>query len=81
VVGLDWRVNLSDAIKAYPKQIFQGNLDPCALYSSPEQIAAKARALKAQVGARPHVYNLGHGILPDIDPAHARAFVDAIHEG
>jgi uroporphyrinogen decarboxylase len=80
VLGLDWRVNLGDAIRAYPKQIFQGNLDPCALYASPDQIRAKARALKAEVGNRPHVFNLGHGILPDISPDHARAFVDAIHE-
>jgi uroporphyrinogen decarboxylase len=80
VVGLDWRVNLGDALRAYPKQVFQGNLDPCALYASPAQIAQKVKGLKGQVGARAHVYNLGHGILPDIDPAHARAFVDAVHE-
>ena len=79
VVGLDWRINLSDALRAYPKQIFQGNMDPCMLYSSPAQIAAKVKAMKAEVGARAHVYNLGHGILPDISPDHARAFVDAVH--
>jgi uroporphyrinogen decarboxylase len=80
VVGLDWRVNLTDAVKAYPKQIFQGNLDPCALYAPKEIIRQKVKALKAQVAGRPHVFNLGHGILPDIDPDHARAFVDAVHE-
>jgi uroporphyrinogen decarboxylase len=80
VVGLDWRVNLADAIKAYPKQVFQGNLDPCALYAPPEVIRGKVKALKAQVGGRPHIYNLGHGILPDINPDHARAFVQAVHE-
>jgi uroporphyrinogen decarboxylase len=81
VLGLDWRVNLDEALRAYPAQIFQGNLDPCALYGSPEQIAAKVKAMKTQVGARAHIYNLGHGILPDIKPEHARAFVDAVHEG
>ncbi len=80
VLGLDWRADMAAALKAYPKQVFQGNLDPCALYGSPAQIAEKTRALKSLVGARPHVFNLGHGILPDIDPAHARAFVDAVHE-
>lgn len=79
VVGLDWRVNLSDAIKAYPGQVFQGNLDPCALYASPAQIRARTEALKVQAAGRPHVFNLGHGILPDIDPEHARAFVRAVH--
>ncbi|HKP96777.1 MAG TPA: uroporphyrinogen decarboxylase [Fibrobacteria bacterium] len=80
VVGLDWRVNLGDALRAYPGQIFQGNLDPCALYGSPAQIAAKVKALKAEVGSRAHIYNLGHGILPDVSPDHARAFVEAVHE-
>jgi uroporphyrinogen decarboxylase len=80
VVGLDWRVNLADAIKAYPKQVFQGNLDPCALYAPAEVIREKVKALKAQVAGRPHIFNLGHGILPDIDPDHARAFVQAVHE-
>ena len=80
VVGLDWRVNLADAAKAYPKQVFQGNLDPCALYAPPEKIREKVKALKAQVTGRPHVFNLGHGILPDIDPDHARAFVQAVHD-
>ncbi|MEO6098214.1 MAG: uroporphyrinogen decarboxylase [Fibrobacteria bacterium] len=80
VLGLDWRVNLGEVLKAYPNQVFQGNMDPCHLYSSPAQIAAKVKAMKTEVGARAHVYNLGHGILPDISPAHARAFVDAVHE-
>jgi uroporphyrinogen decarboxylase len=80
VLGLDWRVNLGEVLKAYPNQIFQGNMDPCHLYSSPAQIAAKVKAMKAEVGSRAHVYNLGHGILPDISPDHARAFVDAVHE-
>ncbi len=80
VLGLDWRIDLGDALRAYPEQIFQGNLDPCALYASPQQIAARVKALKAEVGGRAHIYNLGHGILPDIPPDHARAFVDAVHE-
>jgi uroporphyrinogen decarboxylase len=80
VLGLDWRVNLGDALRDYPKQIFQGNMDPCALYGSPAQIAAKVKAMKAEVGGRAHIYNLGHGILPDISPDHARAFVAAVHE-
>lgn len=79
VVGLDWRVNLSDAVKAYPKQVFQGNLDPCALYAPPEVIREKVKSMKDQVAGRPHVFNLGHGILPDIDPDHAREFVRAVH--
>jgi uroporphyrinogen decarboxylase len=79
VVGLDWRIQLETAFAAHPRQVYQGNLDPCYLYSSPEAIAAKVKAMKALVGARPHVYNLGHGILPDIPVENARAFVQAVH--
>jgi uroporphyrinogen decarboxylase len=79
VVGLDWRTPLRDAFTAYPGKVFQGNLDPCYLYAAPEQIAARVKAMKAEVGGRPHVYNLGHGILPDIPVANARAFVQAVH--
>ncbi len=79
VVGLDWRLPLATAFAAHPKQVFQGNLDPCWLYAPPERIAAQVKALKAVVGARPHVFNLGHGILPDIPVENARAFVQAVH--
>jgi uroporphyrinogen decarboxylase len=79
VVGLDWRLPLETAFKAHPGQVFQGNLDPCYLYSAPEAIAARVKAMKAVVGDRPHVWNLGHGILPDIPVEGARAFVQAVH--
>ncbi len=79
VVGLDWRLNLSDAIRTYPGQVFQGNMDPCMLYAAPERITAKVESMKAAVGGKPHIYNLGHGILPDTPVDHARAFVRAVH--
>lgn len=79
VVGLDWRMPLESAFAAHPRQVFQGNLDPCFLYSSPEAVAAKVKSLKSVVGARPHIYNLGHGILPDTPVESARAFVAAVH--
>lgn len=79
VVGLDWRLELADALSAHPGQVFQGNLDPCYLFASPAQIAARVKAMKAIVGDRPHVFNLGHGILPETPVENARAFVDAVH--
>lgn len=79
VVGLDWRLPLETAFAAHPRQVFQGNLDPCNLYSPPEAIAARVKAMKSVVGARPHVYNLGHGILPDTPVENAKAFVQAVH--
>jgi uroporphyrinogen decarboxylase len=79
VVGLDWRVELTEVFKAYPGKVFQGNLDPCYLFAPPEKIAARIREMKAVVGDRPHIWNLGHGILPDTPVEHARAFVQAVH--
>jgi uroporphyrinogen decarboxylase len=79
VVGLDWRMPLESAFAAHPRQVFQGNLDPCFLYSGPDAVAAKVKAMKSLVGARPHVYNLGHGILPDTPVESAQAFVAAVH--
>lgn len=79
VVGLDWRMPLETAFRAHPGQVFQGNLDPCYLYSTPEAIAAKVAGMKTIVGARPHIWNLGHGILPDTPLEGARAFVQAVH--
>jgi uroporphyrinogen decarboxylase len=81
VVGLDWRVELPDAFKAHPNQVFQGNLDPTFLFSPPEKITERVKQMKQVVGARPHVWNLGHGILPQTPVENARAFVDAVHGG
>ena len=79
VVGLDWRMELATAFKAHPGQVFQGNLDPCFLFASPEAIAKKVQEMKAIVGNRPHIWNLGHGILPNTPVENARAFVQAVH--
>jgi len=80
VVGLDWRVELQDAFAAHPQQVFQGNLDPTFLFAPVEKIRERVAEMKKVVGNRPHVWNLGHGILPQTSPDHARAFVDAVHE-
>jgi uroporphyrinogen decarboxylase len=64
----------------------QGNLDPSTLYATPAGIRAEAkRALddyaQANGGSRAgHVFNLGHGMAPDMDPEHVRVLVDAVHE-
>jgi uroporphyrinogen decarboxylase len=81
VVGLDWRVELQDAFKAHPNQVFQGNLDPSYLFAPPEKIVARVAEMKQVVGSRPHVWNLGHGIMPQTPVENAKAFVNAVHEG
>lgn len=86
-IGVDWLIELSEAARrAQGKVALQGNLDPAMLYGSPEAIRAKVRhTLDAYAegngGSREgHIFNLGHGLSPDMDPEHVRALVDAVHE-
>jgi uroporphyrinogen decarboxylase len=60
--------------------VLQGNLDPCALYAPPAEIRRMTHDMIRAFGPVGHVANLGHGILPDVPPDHARAFVDAVKE-
>jgi uroporphyrinogen decarboxylase len=69
VIGLDWRVPLDDGWSRVPGRAVQGNLDPTVLFAPWERIAAAARDVLARAGGRPgHIFNLGHGVLPDTDP-------------
>jgi uroporphyrinogen decarboxylase len=80
VLGIDWRVDLGEAFdRIGDKVAIQGNMDPCKLYAPIPVIEAEVKRLAAQVAGRPgHIFNLGHGILPDVPVAHAQAFVKAI---
>ncbi|MEW6290023.1 MAG: uroporphyrinogen decarboxylase [Thermodesulfobacteriota bacterium] len=81
VQGLDWRVNLSDAIKVFGPDIsVQGNLDPCALLLPEDKLEKRIAAiLEEGKAARGHIFNLGHGILPETPPEKAKFVVDAVH--
>ena len=81
VVGIDWRVPL-DAARARlgPGVAVQGNLDPAACLAPWEMVAAEARAVLAANAGRPgHIFNLGHGVLPETDPAILERLVDLVH--
>ncbi len=82
VIGLDWRIEIDKAIAALGDEFaVQGNLDPMALFAPPAEIERMALDILDRVGTRPgHVFNLGHGIHKDTDPARVRALVDAVHE-
>jgi uroporphyrinogen decarboxylase len=82
VLGLDWTVDLAEAKAVVGESVaLQGNLDPSYLYASPERIRQEVRSILRKYGRGPgHVFNLGHGILPDVSPDHARAMVRAVHE-
>jgi uroporphyrinogen decarboxylase len=82
VVGVDWRVSLPAVASAVGDKALQGNLDPAALLGDPQTLRAEARRIVEQ-GRRlkGHVFNLGHGVLPETDPGRLAALVDWVHEG
>jgi len=82
VIGLDWRVNLGEAWAGLGYRVaVQGNLDPIALFAGLDEIRARARAILDQAAGRPgHIFNLGHGILPETPVDHVIALVDMVHE-
>ena len=82
VIGLDWRVNLDEAWGTIGYDIaIQGNLDPVALFASPKEIKARAADILRRAEGRPgHIFNLGHGVLPETPVDHVIALVDAVHE-
>jgi uroporphyrinogen decarboxylase len=81
-LGLDWSTDLAMARKRVGDRVaLQGNLDPAVLYASPDVIRDKVAAVLAAYGkGSGHVFNLGHGITPDVNPEHAGVLVDAVHE-
>lgn len=81
-LGVDWTTDLSTAREYVGDKVaLQGNLDPAMLRESPEAIRQGVADTLASYGEGPgHVFNLGHGITPDIDPDHLGALVDAVHE-
>jgi len=81
-LGLDWTIEIADArTRVGDRVALQGNLDPAVLAASPDAIRREAKAVLDSFGAHPgHVFNLGHGITPDINPVHVAVLVDAVHE-
>jgi len=81
-IGLDWTFDIGIARALVGDRVsLQGNLDPAVLRASPEVIHEHvATVLQSYGQGSGHVFNLGHGITPDIDPAHVTAMVDAVHE-
>lgn len=80
VLGLDWRINISDAVKRVGNHAVQGNLDPIALFLPKDELEKRIKKLLDDAGdAKGHIFNLGHGILPQTPPDQARIAVDAVH--
>ncbi len=81
-LGLDWTLDIGEARRRVGQRVaLQGNLDPCVLYASPERIRAEVGEILASFGSGSgHVFNLGHGIHATIDPEHAGALIEAVHQ-
>ena len=81
-LGIDWTVHIGRAWREVGDRVaLQGNLDPCVLYTSPATIRDRVRRLLQAYGPGPgHVFNLGHGLQPGMDPARVSVLVDAVHE-
>ena len=81
-VGLDWTIDINEARERVGDRVaLQGNLDPCSLYASADSIRTNVKDIIGRFGNHNgHVFNLGHGIHPTINPEHVKVLVDAVHE-
>ena len=82
VIGLDWRVRLDEAWRRVGHDVaVMGNLDPVALFASPQSLRLQTKRILDQAEARPgHMFNLGHGILPETPVENVIALVEMVHE-
>lgn len=82
VIGLDWRVDLDEAWNHLGTEVgVQGNLDPVRLFADPPEIRKAVRDILRRANGRPgHIFNLGHGILPETPVDNVLTLVDAVHE-
>jgi len=82
VISVDWRIPLDAAWARVGDRAIQGNLDPAALLAPAAERTRQVRDVLARAGGRPgHIFNLGHGVLPETDVAAVRAVVDLVHGG
>jgi len=81
-VGLDWSVDIGSVRQQIGGRVaLQGNMDPTMLYANPARIREEVGAILKSFGSgNGHVFNLGHGITPDVDPENAGVFIRAVHE-
>jgi uroporphyrinogen decarboxylase len=80
VIGVDWRVPLSEARRRVGAGVaLQGNLDPSVCFAPLDVVEQKTIEVLEEGGGRGHVFNLGHGVLPDTDPGVLKHIVDVVH--
>lgn len=81
VIGVDWRTNLADARHIIGERAVQGNLDPVSLYCDLPTLKTRVQQVLDGAGQSPgHIFNLGHGVHPDMNPNNVKALVQLVHE-
>jgi uroporphyrinogen decarboxylase len=80
-VGLDWNMDIPEIRKAIGEtRTLQGNLDPCALYSSHSEVEVLTKKMLDTFTSQRHIVNLGHGVYPDIDPEKVKTFIKTVKD-
>ncbi len=80
-IGLDWNMNVSEAREIFKNtKTLQGNLDPCALYGSYDEVRKATELMLDEFEGARHIANLGHGVYPDTDPDKVRCFINHVKE-
>jgi uroporphyrinogen decarboxylase len=78
-IGLDWNMDIAESRALIgSNKTLQGNMDPCLLYSSHDDIRFATRAMLTKFGPEKHIANLGHGLYPDTDPDCVKVFIDEV---
>lgn len=80
-IGLDWNMDIAESRQLIGEgKVLQGNLDPCALYGSFDEVKKETQRMLDQFGPYKHIANLGHGVYPDVDPEKVKCFIDTVKE-
>jgi uroporphyrinogen decarboxylase len=78
VVGLDWNMGIEESRVLMPDKVLQGNLDPCALYGSMDDVKRETTKMLDAFGPAKHIANLGHGLYPDTEVDKVKCFIDTV---
>ena len=79
-VGLDWNMDIVESRRLIPGKVLQGNLDPCALYGSFDDIRRETKKMLDAFGTTKHIANLGHGLYPDTERDKVKCFIDTVKD-
>ena len=81
IIGVDWRIDMAEARRMIgPTRAIQGNLDPVSLLADLDTLRVRAKSVMDGAGPVGHIFNLGHGVFPEVPPDSVKALVEIVHE-